>query len=246
MKFFISGGSRGIGKAIVRQALKEGHDVAFTYNNLKTDVDSLMEEAKEAGPGQCKAYHLNIGDHNQVSEVVAKVLDDFNDEMDCVVNNAGINKNNLAFNMSNEEWHDVINTNLNGSFYVSREFLPTFLSQKRGRFVSMSSIARDGIAGQVNYSASKAGIVGLACALGKEYGAKGITSNVVVPGFFETDMTNHTMSDQLKKFWLQNCPAKRIGLPEEIAGVVMFLASDASSFVNCQVIPVSGGLDWAP
>jgi NAD(P)-dependent dehydrogenase (short-subunit alcohol dehydrogenase family) len=126
-----------------------------------------------------------------------------------------------------------------------REFLSLFLANKKGRFVTLSSIAKDGIAGQANYGASKAGLVGLSGTIAKEYGKKGITSNVVVPGVFETDMTNRTLSEELKSFWLTHCPLKRMGRLEELSATVLFLASDASSFINGQVINVTGGLDWA-
>ncbi len=245
MKIFITGGSRGIGHAIVMTALAKGHDVAFTYNNPETNVAQLLEEAKAIAPNQlCKAYQLNIRNADDVATVVDSVLDDF-DSIDTVINNAGINKNNLAFSMSDTEWLDVIDTNLNGTFYVIRQFLPVFLANRKGRFVTISSIAKDGISGQANYSASKAGLLGLSGAIAKEYGQKGITSNVVVPGMFETDMTKESLSADLKKFWIQHCPVKRMGHLQELAEVVLFLGSDAASFVNGQAINVTGGLDWA-
>lgn len=245
MKLFITGGSRGIGQNFVMLALERGHDVAFTYRNPDTDVEQFLRAAAERAPdGICKAYHLDVTDADQVAEVVGQVCDDF-ETIDAVINNAGINRNALAFNMSNEEWAEVISTNLTGPFYVMREFLPLFLANKKGRFVTVSSIAKDGIAGQANYSASKAGLVGLSGAIAKEYGQKGIASNVVVPGMFDTDMTKENMSDNLKNFWLQHCPLKRMGRLEELSETVLFLASDAASFINGQVINVTGGLDWA-
>jgi NAD(P)-dependent dehydrogenase (short-subunit alcohol dehydrogenase family) len=245
MKIFITGGSRGIGHKIVTMALQKGHDVAFTYNNPDTDVKKLLDEAKQIAPNSlCKAYQLNVRNVDEVAKVTDAVLDDF-DSIDTVINNAAINRNNLAFSMSDEEWLDVIDTNLSGTFYVMRQFLPVFLANRKGRFVSISSIAKDGISGQANYSASKAGLVGLSGAIAKEYGVKGITSNVVVPGMFETDMTRESLSENLKKFWIQHCPLKRMGHLEELAEVVLFLGSDATSFVNGQVISVTGGLDWA-
>lgn len=226
-------------------ALKKGHDIAFTYCNPETDVKAILKEAREIGPKQmCKAYQLDQCQSEQVDEVVDQVIDDF-DYIDVVVNNAAINKNNLLFNMSNEEWLEVIHTNLSGPFYVMRRFLPVFLANRKGRFITLSSIAKDGISGQANYSASKAGLVGLSGTMAKEYGQKGITSNIVVPGIVETDMTRQTLSDELKSFWLKHCPLKRMGTLEELSELVMFLASDASSFINGQVILVTGGLDWA-
>lgn len=243
MKFFVTGGSRGIGWNIVITALKKGHDVAFTYCNNNTDIDALLKKAKQLAPeAMCRGYQLDVVNHKQVTEVIDQVLSDF-DDIDAVVNNAGITKDNLVFNMSNQEWHDVINVNLTGSFYVIREFLPVFLAKKKGRFIGITSIAKDGISGQANYSASKAGLTGLSQSIAKEYGVKGITSNLISPGLFATDMTKK--SEQLGKFWMQHCPLKRLGKLEEISQLVLFLSSDESSFINGEVISVTGGLNWA-
>lgn len=245
MKIFITGGSRGIGNNIMMTAIEAGYDVAFTYHNPETDVEAIVEKIKTIAPDRiCKGYQLDVSQSDMVEDVVNEAIDDF-DEIDAVVNNAGINRNNLVFNMSDEEWRDVIDTNLSGSFYVMRQFLPHFLALKKGRFISISSIAKDGISGQANYGASKAGLVGLSGSIAKEYGQKGITSNVVVPGLFETDMTSQTLSDALRGFWLEHCPLKRMGRLEELSDLVLFLASDKSSFINGQVISVTGGLDWA-
>ena len=244
MKLFITGASRGIGKQIMKSALQQGHDVAFTYCNPKTPVGDLLEEAKQIAPDQvCRAYRLDVKDSDEVAQVVDQVVDDF-ESIDAVVNNAGINRNSLAFNTSDEDWHEILNTNLSGAFYVIRQFLSVFLAERKGRFVQISSIAKDGLSGQAHYSATKAGLVGLSGAIAKEYGSKGITSNVVVPGMFETDLTKESLSDDLRRFWLQHCPVKRLGKLEELAEVVLFLASEGASFVNGQVISVTGGLDW--
>ena len=245
MALFITGGSRGIGHNIVLTALKKGHDVAFTYQNPNTDPEMLLNEAKKIAPDAvCKAYRMDVGISGEVNAVADRVCDDF-ETIDAVVNNAGINKNNLVFNMSDKEWADVIAVNLAGPFYVMRAFLPHFLSNRKGRFVAISSIAKDGMAGQANYSASKAGLMGLSGAVAKEYGQKGITSNVVAPGFFDTDMTQQTMQEEMKEFWRLHCPLKRMGHLEELSEAVLFLASDASGFINGQVLNVTGGLDWA-
>lgn len=244
-KLFITGGSRGIGHHIMVSALKKGYDVAFTYCNPETDVNHIINNATQNAPNQvCKGYQLDVRDPQQVEKVVECVINDF-DEIHVVVNNAGTNRNGLAFNMSDKDWNDVIATNLTGSFYIIRQFLPIFLANKFGRFVSISSIAKDGLSGQANYSASKAGLVGLSNTIAKEYARKGITSNVVVPGVFETDMTASTMSDNLKNFWLQHCPLKRFGDLSELSSLILFLASKEASFINSQVINVTGGLDWA-
>ena len=192
----------------------------------------------------CKGYQLNTRYADKVSDVVDAVLDDF-DSIDTVINNAGINRNNLTFSMTDEEWDDVIGTNLSGTFYVIRAFLPTFLANRKGRFVNISSIAKDGLSGQANYAASKAGLIGLSRTIAKEYGQKGITSNVIATGMFETDMVKENLSDELRGFWIKHCPAKRLGHLEEVAEVILFVGSDAASFVNGQTIDVNGGLDWA-
>ncbi|MCP4691906.1 MAG: SDR family oxidoreductase [Desulfobacterales bacterium] len=246
MKFMLTGGSRGIGRAIVRAALLEGHDMAFTYVNNAEAAGEVLAWAKENAPGRtCRAHRLDVRDPDAVEEVGDRILDEF-DTIDCVVCNAGINRTSLAFSMSNEEWHDVIDTNLNGSFYVARHFLPAFLARGRGRLVFIGSLSQHGISGEANYSASKAGVVGLAKALGKEYGRKGITANVVVPGFFDSDMTRETMSPASREYWDKYCPIGRMGQLDDMPGVVLFLASDASRYINCETIMVTGGLDWTP
>lgn len=245
MAIFITGGSRGIGKNIVLSAVAQGQDVAFTYRDHIEQAKAVMEEAKLLAPSQkCLAYQLDVKKSDEVEKVADQVSNDF-DVIDAVICNAGINRNNLAFSMSNEEWQEVIDTNLTGSFYIVRQYLPFFLANGKGRFVFLSSIAKDGMAGQANYSASKAGLIGLSGTLAKEYGRKGIISNVVAPGFFDTDMTRNTMSETLKTFWNQLCPLRRMGKLEELSAVVLFLASDKVGFVNGQVISVTGGLDWS-
>lgn len=245
MNLFITGGSRGIGHHVLLAALEKGHNVAFTYQNPETDVDGILTKAKEVAPNaQCQAYQLDVRFSDQVSEVIDRVIDDF-ETIDAVVNNAGINRNTLAFSMSDEDWHDVIETNLSGPFFVIRQFLPLFLANRKGKFINVSSLAKDGISGQANYSASKAGLTGLSNGIAKEYGQKGITSNVIVAGAFETDMTRNSMSPDFKDFWIKHCPVKRMGHLNEFSEVVLFLASDASSFINGQEIWLTGGLNWA-
>ena len=246
MIFFVTGGSRGIGEGIVLAAIRAGHDVAFTYVKAEKEALDVVEKARAIDPQRrARAYALDVRDSKQVDRVGEQVLTDF-DTVDVVVCNAGMNRNGLAVSMSDEDWQVVIDTNLTGSFYVTRQFLPAFLANGRGRFILLSSIAQHGFTGQVNYAASKAGLVGLSGALAKEYGRKGITSNVIVPGFFDTDMTRESMSQRHKDFWATFCPTGRMGELEEIASVVLFLASDGSSFITGQTINVTGGLDWSP
>ena len=180
-----------------------------------------------------------------MEETGDQVLADF-EKIDVVVCNAGINRLNLLVQMSDEEWDDVLRTNLTGSFYVARYFLPSMMAQRFGRFILLSSIGYSGITGQANYCASKAGLHGLASAIAKEYGRRGITANVIVPGFFDTDMSRDGASLVNKEFWKQYCPLGRMGKLGEISKLVTFLTSDGAGFINGQAIPVNGGLDWAP
>ncbi|MCZ7679267.1 MAG: SDR family oxidoreductase [Sandaracinaceae bacterium] len=151
-----------------------------------------------------------------------------------------------AASMSDEDWKEVLDTNLTGTFYVCRQFLPTMLGNGFGRVVMIGSLSAGGVTGQASYAASKAGMIGLSRTLAKEYGRRGITSNVVVPGFFDTDMTRDGMSDSNKSFWMQYCPAGRMGELSEVAKVVSFLITEGAAYVNGQAIEVNGGLDWAP
>ena len=246
MNFFVTGGSRGIGESIVLEAVRRGYDVGFTYLNNEKRAMEVVEAAKQINEGsRCRAYQLDVRSSAAVEEVGDRFLDDFG-SIDVVVANAGINKNNLVASMSDEDWDDVLRTNLTGTFYICRQFLPAMLANRLGRFILMSSVGYSGVSGQANYCASKAGLHGLCSSMAKEYGRKGITTNVVVPGFFDTDMSRDGMSQTNKEFWIQFCPVGRMGELQEVAHVVMFLASKGASFINGQTIPVTGGLDWAP
>ena len=246
MVFFVTGGSRGLGSGIVLAAARAGHDVAFTYASQGEAAKKVLEQLKEIRPeGKYKAYKLDVRQSAEVEKVGEEVLNDF-DTVDVVVANAGINQNNLIVSMSDAEWHAVIDTNLSGAFYVCRFFLSTFLANRFGRIVLISSLGSGGVSGQGNYSASKAGLLGLSKTIAKEYGKKGITCNVVSPGFFETDMTREGMSDANRKFWMQYCPAGRLGELPEVAELVVFLSTPGAAFINGQDLPVNGGLDWAP
>ncbi|MCC6523241.1 MAG: SDR family oxidoreductase [Polyangiaceae bacterium] len=246
MIFFVSGGSRGIGEAIVLEAAKQGHDVAFTYHANRAAAESVAVKARDIAPkGRFKHYELDVRDSAAVERVGDTVLDDFG-SVEVVVPNAGVNLNGLAAHMSDDDWRFVIDTNLTGSFFCARQFLPTMVANRFGRIVFVSSLGRAGVSGQANYAASKAGLLGLSATLAKEYGRKGITSNVVVPGFFDTDMTRSDMSATNKEFWLKYCPAGRVGNAREVATVVLFLASEGASYISGESIQITGGLDWAP
>jgi 3-oxoacyl-[acyl-carrier protein] reductase len=245
MNFLITGGSRGIGESIVREALKQEHNVAFTYHTQGDKAIKLLIEYSNTFPKQiCKAYKLDVSLARKVEHVGNKILDDFN-KIDVVVANAGINISNLLVSMTDEEWHSVIETNLTGTFFVCRHFLQHMIINRFGRIIMVSSVGSRGSSGQAAYSASKAGLYGLSGTIAKEYGKKGITSNIVSPGFFETDMTQNSATN-IKEFWNKFSPVQRTGKLEELSKLILFLSSPQASFINGAHISVHGGLDWLP
>ncbi len=246
MNAFVTGGSRGIGRSIVLKFVKEGWGCAFTYVGNKDAAEETVQLAKGINPdADVRYYKLDQANPEEIEKVVEQAIDDF-DEFVAVVNNAAVVKNNAAAIMTNEEWDEVIKTDLSGPFYVTRSFLMHFIPNRKGRVIFISSLAQHGCSGQANYSAAKAGLIGLAQTLGKEYGPKGITANVVTVGLVETDMTKDHLASHLKDFWMTYCPLKRIGSGDDIANTVYFLCSDEGSFINAEVIRVSGGLIYAP
>ncbi len=244
--YFVTGGSRGLGAGIVLEAIANGSDVAFCYRSNKAAAEDVVKRALALRPdARCKAYQLDVSDATQVGEVADQVIEDFED-IGVVVNCAGVNRDNLVISMADDEWAQVIATNLSGPFYVIRAFLSNMLANRFGRIINVSSIQFNGGSGQANYAASKAGLHGLTKTVAKEYGRKGITANVVVPGFFDTDMTRETMPQAAKDYWKKHCPMPkgRMGYISEIAKTVAFLASPGGGFINGDVINVTGGLNW--
>lgn len=246
MNVLVTGGSRGIGRAIVLRLVKAGHGCAFTYATNQQAADETIALARDLN-SDCKvqAYKMDVKHPDEVETVIETVIDDFED-IAGVVNNAAVVRNNAAALMSNEEWDDVIGTDLSGPFYVIRSLLLHFMSNRLGRIVNISSLAQNGCSGQINYAASKAGLIGMTQTVAKEYGAKGITANVVTVGYVPTEMTKDHMADSLHQFWMQHCPAKKTGTGDDIANLVNFLVSDEAAFINGEVIRVSGGLTYAP
>jgi NAD(P)-dependent dehydrogenase (short-subunit alcohol dehydrogenase family) len=241
---FLTGGSRGIGAGVVQAAAAAGYDVAFTYRERRGAADAVIAAVKAATPeARCLAYQLDVRDSAEVERAGDQVLDDF-ETVHVVVNNAAITHAGLAFSTADEDWRAVLETNLTGSFFVARQFLPAFLANGFGRFIFMSSIASKGMSGDAAYSASKAGMLGLSGTLAKEYGRKGITSNALLMSLFETEMTLKELSARNREFYEAHCPAGRIGQVSEVAAAVLFLAGEDASFVNGQEIGVNGGLDW--
>ena len=181
----------------------------------------------------------------EVESILEKAIEDFGN-FGALVNNAAILRDNVLAFMSDEEWDDVIKTNLYGPFYVTRGLLMHFLSNKFGRIISISSLSQGGSSGQANYAASKAGLVALSQTIAREYGPKKITSNVVVVGYVPTDMTKENMNNELAKIWKDYCPTRRVGTPEEIADAVYYLTTENAGFINGEVLHVTGGLTYAP
>ncbi len=246
MAVFVTGGSRGIGRAIVLEFVRQGRDVAFTYVHNTEAAAETERLAREIRPDvKIRGYALNVADSAAVEQVVEQVLDDFED-VGVVVNNAAVLDNAPVALMSDEAWHNVLATNLNGPFYVCRQFVMHFLSNRSGRFINISSVAQDGASGQANYAASKAGLVALTKTLAREYGPKGITANVVVLGLVPTDMSRDQSHEKAVEFWNQWCPRKRQGSPEEVASLVNYLSSDAADFINGEEIRMTGGMTFVP
>lgn len=242
---FITGGSRGIGAAIVAEAAQAGWDVGFTYARNKEAAQTVAESARAHGT-RIEFWQLDVRDSGAVDAIADEMLIAF-DGVDAVICNAGVNLNGLAYSMTDEDWSTVIDTNLSGTFFVCRAFLPELVANKGGTILMMSSITATGASGQIAYSASKAGLQGMAQTLAKEYGPKGIRTNVLVPGYFETDMTRGDgMAATLKDFAITYCPQRRLGELDEIAKTVMFMCTDGAGFINGAVLPVTGGLGWAP
>lgn len=243
---FITGGSRGIGRALVEAAAAEGWDVAFTYVSRPDAAEAVVAEVKRASPeARVRFWRLDVRDSKAVDQVADEVLAEF-DRVDAVVPNAGLSLNGLAYALTDQAWSDVIDTNLSGSFYVCRAFLPTLVAQRMGRILLVGSVIAGGASGQIAYAASKAGLVGLAATLAKEYGPKGITANLVAPAYFETDMTRDTMSAGLVDYANRFCPVRRLGTLDELAATMLFLISGKAGYINGETIRVTGGLDWAP
>ncbi|KDB06350.1 3-oxoacyl-(acyl-carrier-protein) reductase [Burkholderia sp. lig30] len=246
MIFVITGGSRGIGAEIVAQAVAAGHSVAFTYNTNEAAAQRIVEHARSIhADAACKAYPLDVRDSAAVDAFADSVLRDFG-TVDVVVSNAGVNRNALLMSMSDEEWSDVLEVNLTGAFHVARAFVPAMLEKRFGRFVFLSSLSRDGLSGQANYAATKAGLLGLSRTIAKEYGKRGITSNVVAPGMIDTDMSRENMSDVHGRFWEAHSTLRRVGSAAEVASAVMFFAQPEAAYINGTCLPVTSALDWVP
>ncbi len=237
----ITGASRGIGKAIALKFAKEGCNVAFT--DLFEDENMKTTEAELKALGvEAKGYASDAGEFDGTDRVVSEIVEDFG-RVDVLVNNAGITKDTLLMRMTESQWDAVINVNLKSVFNFTKAVQKTMLRQRSGSIINMSSVVGvSGNAGQANYSASKAGIIGFTKSVARELGSRGIRSNAIAPGFIITEMTAE-ISEDARKAWETSIPMKRGGTPEEVAGVATFLASDLSSYVSGQVIQVCGAMN---
>ena len=237
----VTGAGRGIGKAIALRYAQEGAHVAFTDLAINEAVEETVKEIEALGV-KAKAYASNAANFDETHEVVKQVVEDFG-RIDVLINNAGITKDGLMMRMSEAQWDAVINVNLKSAFNFIHAVTPVMAKQRSGSIINMSSVVGvSGNAGQCNYSASKAGMIGLAKSIAKEMGPRGIRANCIAPGFIVTDMTNQ-LSQEVKDQWAAQIPLRRGGTPEDVANVAVFLGSDLSSYVSGQVIHCCGAMN---
>lgn len=239
----ITGGARGIGEAIVRRFAEQGAIVAFTYvsENSAAKAQAIVNELTEAG-AQVHAFRSDAANFAEAEALIGTVTKAFG-RLDIVVNNAGITRDNLMLRMTEQQWDDVIQTNLKSVFNMTKHALRPMLKQRSGSIINMSSVVGVfGNAGQANYAASKAGIFGFSKSIAKEYGNRNIRCNAVAPGYIETEMTQ-VLSDDVKQAFLKSIPLGRMGAGEEVADACVFLASDMSRYVSGQTLSVCGALN---
>lgn len=236
----VTGGSRGIGLAIATKLAQGGANIAILYVGDESEGIKAKEELLQYGT-KVEQYFCDVSDFEASQKVVEQVIEEFGG-IDFLINNAGITRDKLILNMDERDFDAVIGVNLKGTFNMIKHTYKHFMKKRFGRIVSTSSIVGlNGNAGQANYSASKAGIIGLTKSVAKELAGRGVTANAVAPGYIGTDMTN-VLSDKVKDAMKAQIPAKRIGTPEDVANVVAFLCSDEASYVTGEVIRVDGGL----
>ena len=237
----ITGGSRGIGAGIVRKFASEGATVFFTYKSSSEKAVALIEILQDL-PGKVEAFQSDAADFASAEESIKQVVAR-GGRLDVLVNNAGITRDNLMLRMSEDQWDEVIQANLKSVFNLSKHALRPMLKNRSGSIINMSSVVGVfGNAGQANYAASKAGIIGFTKSLAKEVGSRNIRCNAIAPGYIETEMTE-VLDEKVKESFLANIPLKRMGTTEEIADLTAFLASDRSGYITGQVISICGGLN---
>lgn len=237
----ITGAARGIGKAIALKYAQEGANIAFTDLAIDENAQNTEKELLALGV-KAKGYASNAANFEDTAKVVAEIQKDFG-RIDILVNNAGITRDGLMMRMSEQQWDMVINVNLKSAFNFIHACTPIMMRQKSGSIINMSSVVGvSGNAGQCNYSASKAGMIGLAKSIAKELGSRGVRANAIAPGFIITEMTDQ-LTDEVKAEWAKTIPLRRGGTPEDVANVATFLASDLSSYVTGQVVHCCGGMN---
>ncbi len=237
----ITGASRGIGEAIAVRFADEGANVAFTYLSSEEKAKSLEEKLSATGI-KAKGYKSNAGSYAEAEKLINDVLTDFGG-LDIVVNNAGITRDNLMLRMSEQDWDDIMSINLKSVFNITKHAIKPMMRAKKGSIINLSSIVgMIGQAGQANYAASKAGVIGFSKSIARELGSRNIRCNAIAPGFIETDMTGELKED-VKASYFRQIPLGRFGKPSEVADVALWLASDLSSYVTGQVISVCGALN---
>ncbi|HDD7173952.1 TPA: 3-oxoacyl-[acyl-carrier-protein] reductase [Staphylococcus aureus] len=236
----VTGASRGIGRSIALQLAEEGYNVAVNYAGSKEKAEAVVEEIKAKGADSF-AIQANVADADEVKAMIKEVVSQFG-SLDVLVNNAGITRDNLLMRMKEQEWDDVIDTNLKGVFNCIQKATPQMLRQRSGAIINLSSVVGAvGNPGQANYVATKAGVIGLTKSAARELASRGITVNAVAPGFIVSDMTD-ALSDELKEQMLTQIPLARFGQDTDIANTVAFLASDKAKYITGQTIHVNGGM----
>ena len=236
----VTGASRGIGRAIALRLAGEGAKVVINYAGNTTKAEAVKAEIEQNG-GEAILVQADVADSSAVEAMVAKVTEAFG-QIDILVNNAGITRDGLLMRMKEEDFDAVVNTNLKGVFHCTKTVSKLMMKKRSGRIINMASVVGImGNAGQTNYAAAKAGVIGFSKSAAKELAARGITVNVVAPGFIDTDMTA-AMTDKAKELTLTGIPMKKMGTPEDVANAVLFLASDCASYITGQTVNVDGGM----
>lgn len=237
----ITGATRGIGLGIAQKMASQGANIAFTYASSSAKAEEVEKNLISEFGIQAKGYQSNAGSYAESEELINKVLADFGN-IDVLINNAGITRDNLLMRMSEDQWDEVMAVNLKSVFNLTKACLRTFLKNKAGSIINLTSVVGvNGNAGQSNYAASKAGIIGFTKSIAKELGSRNIRSNAIAPGFIQTEMTE-VLDPAVVKGWVDAIPLKRGGTPDDVANACLFLASDMSSYITGQTLHVCGGM----
>lgn len=237
----ITGASRGIGEAIAKKYAEQGAHIAFTFLSSEQRARSLENDLR-SNSSKVQAYRSNAASFSEAEKLVRDVIAEFG-RIDIVVNNAGITRDNLLLRITEDQWDEVIDTNLKSVYNITKQVIKPMMKQRSGSIINMSSVVGvSGNPGQSNYAASKAGIIGFSKSIAQEMGSRNIRCNAIAPGFIETEMTD-TLSDEVKKEFMKSIPMGRYGTAEEVANLCLFLGSDLSTYINGQVIHICGGLN---